>query len=417
MVPVLFRSLRAAPASVPPAPTLPKSLDVAVVGAGIIGLSIAWRLAAQGLAVGLFEAATAGRGTSAAASGMLAAAAEHEPGSDALLGLGLESQNLWPRFRDAVEAASGQGIDYRTEGTLVVAIGRDETERLRARHDLQRQAGLDTRWLAASPAREREPGLTPAVTGAILCPEDHQVDPSRLTHALRAAFLAAGGRLFEATLVDGLERSGGRVSGVAAGVRSIRAGTTVLATGAAIGSASWLPSGVRLPIRPLKGQSLVLRSRRGPLPIEHVVWSAEIHLAPKSDGRLILGATMEEAGFDLTVTAGGLLALLDAVRRVLPGVEEMAVEEIRTGFRPTSDDDAPILGELLPGLVVAAGHHRNGYLLAPVTAQAIEDLVTTGRMQGAAATFGPGRFAEAVLEHDRLLPICSKIEERARSSV
>ncbi|HEX4766187.1 MAG TPA: glycine oxidase ThiO [Lichenihabitans sp.] len=396
-VPVLFRSLRAAPALRPAAAPLPRKLDVAIVGAGVIGLSIAWRLAARGLDVGLFEAGTTGGGTSAAATGMLAASAEHEPGGDSLLGLGLESQRLWPAFRDDLEAGSAQSIDYRAEGTLVVAVGRDETERLRARHDLQRRAGLDTRWLSASQAREREPGLTPAVTGGILCPEDHQVDPLGMTSALRAAFLAAGGQLFEATQIDGLERSGGRVTGVAADGRTIQAGTTLLATGAAAGVAPWPSSAPRLPIRPLKGQSLTLRGRTGPLPMDHVVWTAEIHLAPKSDGRLILGATMEEAGFDCAVTAGGLLALLDAARRVLPGLEEMAIEEIRTGFRPTSDDDAPILGELAPGLLVAAGHHRNGYLLAPVTARAIEDLITTGRMQGAAATFGPGRFAEAIL--------------------
>ena len=395
-VPVLFRSLRAA-APVPPAArgALPRTLDVAIVGAGVIGLSVAWRLAACGLDVGLFEAGTAGGGTSAAATGMLAASAEHEPGGDALLGLALESQRLWPGFRDDLEAASRQSIGYRAEGTLVVAVGRDETARLRARHDLQRRAGLDTQWLSASQMREREPGLATAVTGGMSCPEDHQVDPLGLTSALRAAFLAAGGRLFEATAVDGLERSAGRVTGVAAEGRTIQAGTTLLATGAALGDAPWLSSDLRVPVRPLKGQSLTLRGRGGPSPIDHVVWTAEIHLAPKSDGRLILGATMEEAGFDPAITAGGLLALLDAARRVLPGVEEMTVEEIRTGFRPTSDDDAPILGELAPGLVVAAGHHRNGYLLAPVTARAIEDLITTGRMRGAAASFRPGRFAEA----------------------
>ena len=171
---------------------------------------------------------------------------------------------------------------------------------------------------------------------------------------------------------------------------------TGFATGAGIDAADWLPAGLHLPVRPLKGQSLALRPRSGSLPIDHVLWTSDIHLAPKSDGRLVLGATVEECGFDAAITAGGVFALLDGARRVLPVVEDMAIESIWSGFRPTSDDDAPILGATpLYGLAVAAGHHRNGYLLAPVTAQAIEDLVTTGRMHGAAARFGMGRFASS----------------------
>ena len=136
--------------------------------------------------------------------------------------------------------------------------------------------------------------------------------------------------------------------------------------------------------------------RNQPLPLDHVVWTAEVHIAPKSDGRMIVGATVEEAGFEPSVTAGGLYALLEGVRRVLPGVEEMAVESVWAGFRPTTEDDAPALGGCtVPGLAFAAGHHRNGFLLAPVTAQAIESLVVDGGIAGAAAGFGIGRFARS----------------------
>ncbi len=186
------------------------------------------------------------------------------------------------------------------------------------------------------------------------------------------------------------------------GGRSCRADTVVVASGAAAAtgglSGGLLPAGIHLPLRPLKGQSMALRARplfgrNQPLPIDHVVWTAEVHIAPKSDGRMIVGATMEEAGFDAHVTAGGLYALLEGVRRVLPGVEEMAVEGVWSGFRPTTEDDAPALGACsVPGLAFAAGHHRNGYLLAPVTARAIEDLVTGGAVTGAAAGFGIDRF-------------------------
>lgn len=401
-LPVLFNRLGASSLALelPAAPApMPARVDVAIIGGGIIGLSIGWHLAARGLEVAVFEARQAGSGASAAATGMLAAAAELEPGGEALLGLALESQGLWRDFRDTLEADAGQPIDYRPEGTLVVAVGRDETDRLRFRHELQRRAGLDTQWLPGSDVRALEPGLRPAITGGLFCPADHQVDPILTLKALRRAFQCRGGHLIETCDVDELATEGGRVIGVVAQGRLCGAKNVVLATGPVAGSAAWLPPELRLPVRPLKGQSLALRPRGGAAPLSHVLWTTDIHLAPKSDGRLILGATVEEAGFDPAITAGGVFALLDGTRRVLPGIEDMAVEAVWTGFRPTSDDDAPILGETpLAGLSVAAGHHRNGYLLAPVTAQAIGDLIVTGRMRGAAQKFGMERFVPQPLQ-------------------
>ena len=396
--PALFHRMlesRALPGQ-PDLAACPARVDVAIVGAGVVGLSIGWRLASRGLRVALFDAGEPGGGTSAAATGMLAAAAEHEAGGEALLALGLESQRLWPTFRAGLETAAACDIDYRTEGTLVVAVGRDEVDRLRARQDLHRRAGLATSWMSGSAARESEPGLRPAVSGAISCPDDHQVDPPRLLGALRHAFLAAGGSLLSHQRVERLDRVAGGIGGVVTGDRVCRAGLTVLATGAAIGGGGLLPAEIRLPIRPLKGQALALRMRRGPLPIERVVWTSEIHLAPKSDGRLVVGATVEEAGFDPAITAGAVYALLEAGRRVLPGLEEMVIDSLWTGFRPTSDDDAPVIGSTrIGGLVVAGGHHRNGYLLAPVTAQAIEQLVLDGAIAGEARRFGIDRFEAA----------------------
>ncbi len=141
-----------------------------------------------------------------------------------------------------------------------------------------------------------------------------------------------------------------------------------------------MPTAIDIPLRPLKGQALALRTTRETGSLSHVVWTEQIHLAPKSDGRLIVGATMEDAGFNPAITAGGVLALLEGVHRALPSSEEMEIEAIWSGFRPTTEDDAPILGDTgVPGLLVATGHHRNGILLAPVTAAAIEELVTDGR--------------------------------------
>ena len=374
---------------------VPAATDVAVVGAGVIGLVVAWRLALRGLSVAVFERATAGAGASLAATGMLAAAAEHEPGCHDLLELALESQRQWPEFRAQLEAQSGHDIDFRECGTLVVAMSRDEVERLRFRHDLHKRSGLPTKYLAGSQVRQLEPALRPSVAGGLFCSGDHQVDPRLVIPALRRAFVLAGGHLVEHCTVCGIDLEGGRTAGIVTAEGACRAPAVVLAAGAWTSDIVGLPFTV--PVRPLKGQALAVKTTPDTGTLGRVVWTEQIHMAPKGDGRLIIGATVEERGFDETVTAGGLYALLEAARRAFPAIEEMAVEAVWTGFRPSSIDDAPILGTTtVPGLVIATGHHRNGYLLMPVSASAIEALITDGAMPAVAQAFGPDRFWKPV---------------------
>jgi glycine oxidase len=381
---------------------IPAAVDVAVVGAGLIGLAIAWRLAKRGLSVAVFDRAAAGGGASLAATGMLAAAAEHEPGEPELLALALESQRMWPQFGRALEAQSGLAIDFRESGTLVVALARDEVERLRFRHDLHVRCGLATRWLGGREVRELEPGLRPSVAAGLFCPDDHQVDPRLVMTALRRAVQASGGHLFEHCAVETLDRSGGRVCGVVTTAGRCRAATVVLAAGAWT-AGNLLPDGLVVPVRPLKGQALALTATAETGTLSHIVWTEQVHMAAKGDGRLIIGATVEERGFDAAVTAGGLYALLEGARRAFPAIEEMAVETIWTGFRPSSIDDAPILGATgIDGLVIATGHHRNGYLLAPVTAAAIEALVAGGTVPAVANAFGLDRFGGATARNREL---------------
>jgi glycine oxidase len=366
-------------------------VDVAVAGAGVIGLSIAWRLALRGLAVAVFERAAAGAGASLAASGMLAAAAEHEPGCHDLLALALESQRQWPQFRADLEAQSGRSIDFREDGTLVVALGRDEVERLRFRHDLHTRCGLATRWLGGPEVRALEPALRPSIAAGLHCADDHQVDPRLVMAALRAACLAAGVRLFEQCPVTGVDLEGGRACGLVTVKGACRASVVVVTAGA--WTRDLVPPGLKVPVRPLKGQSLALRTTPDTGTLANIVWTEQIHMAPKSDGRLIVGATVEERGFDETITAGGLYALLEGARRAFPVVEEMAIDAVWTGFRPSSIDDAPILGATpVEGLVLATGHHRNGYLLAPATAFAVESLIADGGVPGVARPFVLARF-------------------------
>ncbi|GJE61845.1 Glycine oxidase [Methylobacterium trifolii] len=343
----------------------------------------------------MIERGTLGSGASLAATGMLAPAAEHEPGSDLLLPLALDSLRRWPAFRDNLQTASGLDIDYREDGTLVLAIGRDEVERLRFRYDLQRRSGVAAEWIAGSEVRRREPALRPSVTAGVFCPLDHQVDPRLVMQALVLACRKAGIALVETCPVTGLDWTGGRVTGLHTADGRIAAGTVILATGAWSGEGGLLPEHLALPVRPLKGQSLALKTTRRTGTLAHMVWTEQVHMAPKGDGHLIVGATVEDCGFREGVTAGGLYALLEGARRVLPGIEEMEVEAVWSGFRPTSDDDAPILGTIAPGLVAATGHHRNGYLLAPVTADAVCALLTTGAMPAVAEPFGLARFASS----------------------
>jgi glycine oxidase len=373
---------------------IPSAVDVAVVGAGVIGLSTAWRLALRGLSVAVFERATAGAGASLAATGMLAAAAEHEPGCHDLLALALESQRQWPQFRVALEAQSGHAIDFREDGTLVVALARDEIERLRFRHDLHKRCGLPTRWLGGPEVRAMEPALRPSVAAGLYCADDHQVDPRQVMAGLLNAYLAAGGRLIEHCAVSGVDLEGGRVAGLVTANGGCRASTVVLTAGAWTGDV--LPPGLSVPVRPLKGQALAVRTTPDTGTLGHIVWTEQIHMAPKSDGRLIIGATVEERGFDDAITAGGLYALLEGARRAFPAIEEMAIEAVWAGFRPSSIDDAPILGATsIPGLALATGHHRNGYLLAPATAFAMEALIADGALPAVAQPFGLNRFGEA----------------------
>ncbi|WP_036302812.1 glycine oxidase ThiO [Methylobacterium sp. 77] len=374
------------------AATLPERSDVVVVGAGLIGLSSAWRLAEAGLTVTVIERDTVGAGASLAATGMLAPAAEHEPGSDPLLPLALESLARWPGFRDDLQTASGIGIDYREEGTLVLAIGRDEVDRLRFRHDLQVRSGLSARWLSGMEVRAREPALRPSVTAGLFCAEDHQVDPRLVMAALTRAAQAAGVVIVEHCPVEALDWEGGRVRGVTTPRGQMSAGVVILAAGAWSGEAGLLPDELALPVRPLRGQSLALKTNARTGNLSHMVWTEQVHMAPKADGHLIIGATVEDCGFVPGVTAGGLYALLEGARRVLPGIEEMEVEAVWSGFRPTSDDDAPIIDRLAPGLVAATGHHRNGYLLAPATADAVAALIVEGALPGFAGGFGLARF-------------------------
>jgi glycine oxidase len=367
---------------------------IAIIGAGVCGLGIGWRLAEAGREVDVYDRGKAGRAASWAAAGMLAARAEVEPGEEALLGLNLKAQEMWPEFTEALEAAAGRDIGYRDEGTLIVARTRDDLEQLRFTYQLQKRLGLDVEWQNGAQVHRREPSLAPGLAGGVFSPGDHQVDNRALSLALRDAFLAAGGRLHEETAVDGVDLGDDGVRGIVIAGERRPAETVVLAAGAWSRDLDGLPEAVRPPVRPIKGQMIGVRmDPKAPL-LRHVVWAPEgIYLVPRRDGRLIIGATVEEKGFDEDLTAGGILHLLRETWEVLPGIEELAIDETWVGFRPTSRDDAPILGpSSVDRLVMATGHHRNGILLAPLTADGVANYILTGDVIEEMKPFGPARF-------------------------
>ena len=365
-----------------------------IIGAGVIGLGIAWRLAHAGCSVTVYDRAEAGRGASWAAAGMLAAAVETEPGEEELLVLALASQRMWPSFARELEAVSDISVGYRDEGTIVVALTRDDAEHLRHICDFQKSLGLELQWLSGAEARRREPHLRPGIPAAVWSPRDHQVENRWLTQGLGEAARRAGVVLREHVPVREVEVAGGRARAVLTDHGRGPADVVILAAGAWSREIAGIPPAHVPPVRPIKGQMLALRMDPSAPLLRHVVWAPRSYLVPRRDGRLVVGGTVEERGFDDTLTAGGLLALLEGAWRAVPAIEELPIAETWVGFRPGSRDDAPMLGPSgIDGLIVATGHHRNGILLTPITVETVSAYVLTGRLPEIVEPFTPERFS------------------------
>ena len=325
--------------------------DVAVVGAGVIGLSIALRAAQRGLRTVVLEGDRIGAGASGVAAGMLAPVSEAELTNPELLELGLEGARAWPAF------ARELGVELRTAGTLLVARDRDEAEALDREHAFRTKLGLRVERLLPSAARRLEPSLAPTVRLALHIPDDQAVDPRAVLRALAAKAREAGVEVREGVTVGALEE--------------VEADRVVVAAGA---RAAQLAD---VPVRPVKGQILRLRDPAhgdGPPLLERVLRFEGGYLVPRGDGRYVLGATVEERGFDTTVTAGGVYELLRDAGELVPGISELVVEEASAGLRPGTPANVPIVRRE-GRAVVATGHFRNGILLAPVTARAAVELL------------------------------------------
>jgi len=373
--------------------------DAIFVGGGVIGLASAWAAAKRGARVCVLERDRPAAGATGVAAGMLAPAGEASWGEDALVSLNLESLDRWPVFAEALEAASEIEIGFAQSGALHVALDRDEAESLRRRYELHRKLGLESEWLTGGACRKLEPGLATGVRGGAHVPGEASVDPRRVVAALLAALERAEAPVHAGIEVTSAERSEGTWRLKTDDHRAFAAPALVLAAGCWSGQLDWIPPDSRPPVRPVQGEIVTLRGPAETPVCERIVSGDRVYLVPRADGRLIVGATVEEKGFDTTVTAGGVHELLREAYRVIPEIAELELVETTAGLRPGSPDNAPLIGTGgTDGVLVATGHFRNGVLQAPLTADCIAALLAGDDPSIDLTPFSPQRFADRPAE-------------------
>ena len=362
--------------------------DVAVAGGGLIGASIALELARAGLSVGVFDRQEPGLEASWAGAGILSPAPENAA-TIPLVPVGKASMALYPEFVRVIEEISGQSAGYRPKGTLQALFTGDAREELSTVIALHHGLGLKAEPLRAADARALEPSLSEELEAAVLRPEEASVDNRALTVGVLEAARRSGVQFFPSRGAEAIWREGGRCMGLQLKNAKIEAQWTVIAAGCF--SANIEGVSVFAPVRPAKGQVVALRADK--LKIERVLWSEKIYLVPRNDGRILAGATVEYAGFDKAVTAGGVEQILAAAIELSPGLAAARVEETWAGLRPDSPDHLPILGPTdIDGLLIATGHFRSGILLTPITARLVREWVTQQRVSTDWERFSPMRF-------------------------
>ncbi len=360
------------------------------MGGGLIGMGIAYELAKRGASVTIFDRAEPGRAASWAGAGMLAPFSEEMP-DPALLALCRDSLAAYPAFVDELRERTGLNAQLLAAGTLHVALDAADADGLVDRAARYGRNGGTVALLDRRETLEREPAVARTVAGSIFIANEAQVDNRRLGRALGAACAAVGVR-FEQVETLALEFDARRVRGLRTVRGFVPASVVVNAAGAWAGALAGVPAQARIPVSPIAGEMLALAVPRG---FAHaLLWHGSTYLVPRSDGRLLVGATVVERGFDARVTAAGVQHLLASALRVAPTLGDFSVVESWAGLRPGSADGRPYLGATgIAGYVVAAGHYRNGILLTPITARAIADVVLTGRSDVSLAAFSPLRAA------------------------
>ncbi len=368
---------------------LPAKSDVVIVGGGVIGLSIGWQLLRREVEVTLIDKGEVGKAASWLAAGMLAPNAEVGFEEMDFLKFGEKSLALYPQFLSELKEDSGIDVPIDRCGTLMIGLDRDDSEFLKRLYDFRKSLKLPSEWISGTKARDLEPMLSPKVVSGLWLPNDAQIDNRLLVTALRRAFVNKGGTVIEHCDAHSVDVSAHTLRTEYGAIQFSR---LILAIGCWSRRIVGIPDEHLPPVRPVKGQILTLQMSKD-LALFKVVRSPRVYLAPKHDGRLVVGATSEERGFDESITAGGVMDLLHEGYEAVPAIYEMTLQEVRVGLRPASRDNEPILGESpYPNIFYATGHYRHGILLTPVTAYEMTTCILDGVFSDEAKPFTASRF-------------------------
>jgi glycine oxidase len=369
-----------------------RTTDIVIIGGGVIGCSIAYQLCKAGVAVTLVERDTIAAEASQAAAGLLApltSIARAFPGP--LVDLLLASWRLYPALIPEIEAQSGTLVEHNMPGGLHTASA-ETLKTIRKRMDLFKSLDITVSWLDEKEVHELEPLAGPDVVAAIYAPEECGIKPPAMTRAFAGAARALGASILEHTEIVKLEQRGSRITGVQTALGdTIACDQLVIATGAwSARCGQWL--GFTLPIYPMRGQILALGQPA--IPLRHCLFNDDIYIVPKFDGSVYVGATVEQVGFDKSITVEGISWLLSRTLHHAPGLAAAPIRTIWAGLRPWSSDGSPILGKA-PGwenAILATGHGRIGFELCGITGTTIAELITTGSTPALIQPFGAERF-------------------------
>lgn len=368
--------------------------DIVVIGGGIIGLAVARRLCLSGNAVTVLERHRTGRGASWAAAGMLAPHCEFDE-PDPYYVLCRTGLARYAGFVEALREETGCPIEYNASGAMLPALSDRGQARLETRYERHRRDGVPVERLNVREARRLEPNLTNGIRMALRYPDDHQVENRDVVTALAQSVRQGGGVIREGVTARKILLDGRRVAGVDTSEGIWNAQTVVNAMGCRARYLDGIAPTDRIPVRPVRGQILALKAGTAP-PFHHTIYTSAAYLVPRSDGRLIIGATVEEAGFRDEVTLGGVMQLFRDALELAPGLKSWALDSTWSGLRPVARDGWPVLGATgTPGLFAASGHGRNGILLAPLTGDLLAEAILHGRVPSIMRPFLPDRFYPA----------------------
>ncbi len=367
-----------------------KTYDAVVAGGGVIGAAIALELAEAGLKVGVFDAQQPGREASWASAGMISPVPESVALAP-LLPISMASVQRYPEFIARVEELSGSKVGYRKEGALDVFLDDEKQSEITQILGQHRNAGLQAEALSGQQACELEPALTAEIRAAVLRPYEASLDNRLFTEAMLEAARRKGVEIHAGNGAKALLTDGRVCKGLQLASGSVEARWTIIAAGCF--SAGIEGARDYAPVTPAKGQMVALRCEA--VKLRRDLWNGHLYLVPRTDGRIIAGATVEYEGFDRSVTAAGMKKILTGAISLVPGLEKARVEETWAGLRPDTPDHLPILGPTdQEGLLIATGHFRSGILLTPITAQLIREWVTIEKVSVDWAAFSPMRFQE-----------------------